>query len=60
MNKHNAIYGMGLGERLHTDKGLYEIVRVPGGWIYSVFSDNGTGGYYVSSCFVPFNSEFDL
>ena len=36
----------------------YEILRVPGGWIYTRFCENGTGGYDMSSCFVPFNNEF--
>jgi len=35
-----------------------QIRRVPGGWIYTTYVENGTGGCNVSSCFVPFNNEF--
>ncbi len=38
-------------EMLHT--GNYEILRVPGGWGYTRFSE-----LYVSSFFVPHNDEF--
>ncbi len=34
------------------------ILRVPGGWIYTFWTENGTGGYDQSSAFVPFNNEF--
>jgi hypothetical protein len=33
----------------------YEILRVPDGWIYTRFSENGTGGHDMSSCFVRDN-----
>lgn len=34
-------------------EGDYEYTRVPGGWIYSKTVENGTGGFDMSSCFVP-------
>ena len=42
---------MEIGEELH--QGHYEILRVPGGWAYTRFSENETGGHDMSSCFVP-------
>jgi len=30
-----------------------QILRVPGGWIYTTYVENGTGGYDMSSVFVP-------
>lgn len=36
----------------------YEILRVEGGWIYTRFSESGTGGYIPSACFVPYDNEF--
>lgn len=50
------LYEMELNSKHHFDD--YEILRVPGGWIYTRFSENGTGGYNMSSCFVPFDNEF--
>jgi len=42
---------MEIGEAFHVE--YYEVLRVPGGWVYTRFSENGTGGYEMSSCFVP-------
>lgn len=30
------------------------IIRVPGGWVYESYSNDGDGGYNVTSCFVPY------
>lgn len=39
--------------------GEYEILRVPGGWIYTNFAETGTDGLlFPSSCFVRFDYEF--
>ena len=48
----SELYKMALNDILHTKEG-YEILRVPGGWIYTRFSENGNGGNDMSSCFVP-------
>jgi hypothetical protein len=42
---------------LHDEKNFNNVIilRVPGGWIYTTYSDNGTGGYEQSACFVPFD-----
>ena len=53
----DLLYGMKLHECTELWKGM-EVVRVPGGWIYNSFNENGTGGYDQTCCFVPFNSEF--
>ena len=53
------LYQMQMHEVLHTNsQEAYEIMRVAGGWIYTRFCENGTGGYDMSTCFVPFNNEF--
>ena len=31
----------------------WEVLRVPGGWVYTRFCENGTGGYDMAACFVP-------
>lgn len=50
---------MRLGEVVHlATPEPYEVLRVPGGWIYTRFTENGTGGYDMSSCYVPFDNEF--
>jgi hypothetical protein len=33
--------------------GPWEILPVPGGWVYTRFCENGTGGYDMAACFVP-------
>jgi hypothetical protein len=50
------MYDMGLNDTIGTYNG--EITRVPGGWIYRTDSENGAGGYDVTSCFVPWSDEF--
>jgi hypothetical protein len=32
--------------------------RVPGGWLYQTLRDNQIGGFDMTSCFVPFDNEF--
>lgn len=53
----DEIYKMELHESLHHEDG-FSVLRVPGGWIYTSYSETGTGGYSQSSCFVPFDNEF--
>ena len=52
----DEIYEMELHDRKYVD--ATEILRVPGGWIYVHYTENGAGGNSTSSCFVPFNNEF--
>lgn len=33
------------------------ILRVPGGWVYERYSENGTGGYDMCSTFVPLSYD---
>ena len=56
----NAIYDMELHEKLTPAiKGsIIDIIRVPGGWIYSTYSMSNDNYWSVSSVFVPFNDEF--
>lgn len=49
----NELLAMDIHDEL-TPHELLTILRVPGGWIYTVFCENGTGGFDMSSCFVPF------
>lgn len=53
----SEIYNMQEGDVV-TKEGGYEVLRVPGGWIYTRFAETGTGGYSMSSCFVRFDNEF--
>lgn len=50
------MYDMKLNDTIGTHNG--EITRVPGGWIYRADCENGNGGYDMTSCFVPWNNEF--
>jgi len=52
----NEIHEMDNGDILNY--GSYTVLRVPGGWIYTFYSESGTGGYDMSSCFVPYSLEF--
>lgn len=49
---------MELHEEAETGVSGVRIMRVPGGWIYSQLVETGTGGYSLSSCFVPYSCEF--
>lgn len=52
----NKLYKMGLHDILYQSD--YEILRIPGGWVYTRFSESGAGGSNLSSVFVPFDNEF--
>jgi hypothetical protein len=52
MNEEDDIFNMNLHEILHTD--WYEILRVPGGWVYTIMSK---GSDDLSSCFVPYSAQ---
>ena len=54
----NEIYNMNLHDRLTMEKADVVIMRVAGGWIYEVFSQDESGNYRISSTFVPFHNEF--
>lgn len=51
----DKLYGMKLHDILH--QGDYEILRVPGGWVYTRFTESGAGGNTPSSSFVPFDND---
>ena len=52
------IYKLKLHEEVQI--GADFIRRVPGGWIYTEYTESlvGTGYTCVSKCFVPFDNEF--
>ncbi len=52
------MYNMKLNEAITIPSFLGEITRVPGGWIYREDCESGQGGYNMTSCFVPWSSEF--
>jgi hypothetical protein len=52
-----SLYDLNLGEELQFTDDTYAL-RVPGGWIFTAFRENGTGANDSSSCFVPFDNEF--
>ena len=56
-NNEENIYNMKIHDSLRISKGL-DVLRVPGGWIYTIYDENGTGWYSTSSCFVRFDNEF--
>lgn len=56
-NLNAGLYGMKLHECKELWKGM-EVVRVPGGWLYNTYQENGTGGYDQTMCFVPYNNEY--
>jgi len=51
------LYSMGLGEEIHIYGGAWAL-RVPGGWVFWREAESGTGGWVLTSCFVPFDNEF--
>ncbi len=51
-----SIYNMDLHENLAVSGRSYQLItRVPGGWLYSTYSE---GGKDIACVFVPFNDEF--
>ena len=56
----DELYNIDLHNTLEPNISDYDIriLRVPGGWIYNQFVENGTGGYNMNSTFVPYNNEF--
>lgn len=55
-------YKMKLGEKRYERNGLFfkELVRVPGGWIYTHGYEGSHDNAGSTSCvFVPFNNEFN-
>jgi hypothetical protein len=55
----NELYEMKFHDVITPNTGNHvEIIRVPGGWIYTTYCKNGTGGHDMSSCFVPYDNEF--
>lgn len=54
MAKDNAdLYAMKLHDIERAWNDCYEILRVPGGWLYTHYTNNGP-----VAAFVPFNNEF--
>ena len=52
MVKEKTICHLELHETLRVSDDIY-VIRVPGGWIYVIYSDMG-----IFSTFVPYNTEF--
>lgn len=62
-NKEKTIYNLKLHEIVNLTDGHTNIMRVPGGWIYTgiheILNDsNGDDHITISKCFVPFDEEF--
>ena len=53
----DPLYKMNLHDTLTTASGC-RVIRVPGGWIYESYSNDGVCGYNVASCLVRFDNEF--
>lgn len=57
------IYKLGLHGRtwIHNDDTAYEVMRVPGGWIYTRYEIDRTGvTNQTTSTFVPHCQEFEI
>ena len=60
MNKEKTIYDLKLHEDMRIDiegtpdGATWEVIRVPGGWLYHLWRD----GNKISDNFVPYNNEF--
>ncbi len=55
-NMKEELYAMKIGgERIRTPDGIWDIWRVPGGWIYGNAGMNHAGGV-----FVPFFREYEV
>lgn len=48
----NAMWSMGINEEITAPGNIWNITRVPGGWIYAMNEDNGP------AVFVPKDNEF--
>lgn len=53
----NKIYDLKLHEEVNLNYG-FKAMRVPGGWIYTIYEISNTGDKNVTRTFVPFNNEF--
>ena len=51
--ENEKIMHMKLHEQFTLSNRIDRILKVPGGWIYTMILETGTGGYSLSSCFVP-------
>lgn len=49
-----ALYNMQVHDLAYPWNATYEVIRVPGGWMYTRMNGNAMP----SSCFVPFDNEF--
>lgn len=52
-----TLYDLEQGDELQFTEDTWAL-RVPGGWIFTIYRENGIGASDSSSCFVPFNNEF--
>ena len=52
-----TLYDMDLGDELQFTDDTWAL-RVPGGWIFTSFHENGSGACDSCACFVPFDNEF--
>jgi hypothetical protein len=49
----SKLYNMDLHERIPIEGSRIWIIRVPGGWLYEFYRDNGN-----TTTFVPYDREF--
>ena len=52
MTTEKELLDMEIHEEVAIDR-FRDILRVPGGWLYTNSCETGTGGYDMTSCFVP-------
>ena len=54
------MYKLKLNETTDVKGKNIEILRVPGGWVYTSYSQISDSGYNISSTFVPYSEEFKV
>jgi len=55
----NDLLAMDIHDTIKLNLSGQEVLRVPGGWIYTTHVQNGTSGFCLSSVFVPFVASKD-
>jgi hypothetical protein len=59
MDKNNSLHSLGLHESMNPLEGVI-VLRVPGGWIYTIkVNINNVGESVFNTVFVPYSEDFD-
>lgn len=58
-DKHKSIYDLKLHENTFIESHQYDVLRVPGGWIYQRY-DCKNDGFFGEGVFIPFDNSFQV